>query len=74
VGSLVLGDLVRTLLLEAAGGLPFGEPLPTGPEVPKKEIQPLLGVKDRVLRVLGSPPIPPCSSEVRTSAMGAAGP
>jgi hypothetical protein len=53
VGSLVLWDLVRTLLLEAAGGLPLGEPLPTGPEVPKKEIQPPSGVKDRLLRSFG---------------------
>ena len=38
------------MLLEAAGGFPLGEPLPTGPEVPKKEIQPLLELKDRLLR------------------------
>jgi hypothetical protein len=74
VGSLVLGDLVWTLLLEVAGGLPLGEPLPTGPEVPKKEIQPLLGVKDRLLRGFGISTILLCSSEVRPSALGAAGP
>jgi hypothetical protein len=51
-GALVASDLVRTVLLEAAVRLPLGEPLPTGPEVPKEEIQPLLGIKDRVLRCL----------------------
>jgi hypothetical protein len=52
-GTLVAPYLVRTVLLEAAGGLPLGEPLPTGPEVPKEEIQPLLGIKDRILRCFG---------------------
>jgi hypothetical protein len=36
-----------------SSGLPLGELPPTGPEVPKKEIQPLLGVKDHLLRGFG---------------------
>ena len=46
-------DLVRAVLLEAAGGLPLGEPLPTGSEVSEKEIEPLLGIQDRALRCFG---------------------
>jgi hypothetical protein len=63
-----------TVPLEAGGNLPLGEPLPTGPEVPKKEIHPLPGIKGCVLRVLGSPPTLLCYLEVRPSGLGAAGP
>src|SRR5215208_1256840 len=46
--------LARTLLLDAPGGLLLAEPRSAGPEVPEKEIQPLSGVKDRILRGFGS--------------------
>jgi hypothetical protein len=46
--------LARTLLREAPGGLLLGEPRSAGPEVPEKEIQPLSGVKDRILRGFGT--------------------
>jgi hypothetical protein len=32
------------VLLEAAGGLPLGEALPPGPEMPEEQIQPLLRI------------------------------
>ena len=72
MGALVLGDLVRTLLLEAAS---LSEsPSRQVPRCPRRRSSPSSGSRTAYIGVLGSPPILPCSSEVRPSALGAAGP
>ena len=42
-------DFVRAVLLEAAGGFPVREALPTGSEVPEEQIQPLLRIHAHAL-------------------------
>ena len=53
MGSLVLGISFGPCYSRRRVASLSESPLPTGPEVPKKEIQPLLGVKDRLLRGFG---------------------
>jgi hypothetical protein len=53
VGSLVLGISFGPCYSRRRVASLSESPLPTGPEVPKKEIQPLFGVKDRLLRGFG---------------------
>ena len=58
IRALPAPDLVRAVLLEAAGGLPLGEAIPPGPEVAEEQIQALLGIYGRALGVLRSSPMP----------------
>jgi hypothetical protein len=74
VGSLVLGISFGPCYSRRRVASLSESPLPTGPEVPKKEIQPPSGVKDRLLRSFGISAHTPCTSEVRPSALRAAGP
>ena len=53
MGSLVLGISFGPCYSRRRVASLSESPLPTGPEVPKKEIQPFLGDKDRELRGFG---------------------
>jgi hypothetical protein len=45
--ALTAPDLIWPVLLKPACGLPWGEPIPTRPEMAKEEVQPLLGIQLR---------------------------